>query len=165
MAFDNDPFHYRTYTSISDFFHFGLNEEFWRHAITFSQGNGWNTAWTAVKGRLEYLRARLVRAIFGNHWRKKGRIHFLGFKHGFENSFNTHFHVLMGIIGVHDWPDLGVEHALYEIDSLRPGQMGYEKSIHIDCDWRKNNQMHSYVSRFVQSGSDAFSLCDIDRNL
>jgi hypothetical protein len=49
----------------------------------------------------------------------------------------------MGIKGVYDWPDLRVEHALYEINSLRSGQMGYEK-------------FNPYRLRLEEKQSDAF---------
>jgi hypothetical protein len=32
----------------------------------------------------------------------------------------------------------------------------WEKLLHVDYDWEDGNQFHSYISRFVQNGSDAF---------
>lgn len=143
-------------TSVSDGFHRAFDEHFWLHAITFNQGNDRNVTRASVEGRLRYLRSKLLRKIFGNHWRGNGYIHFLVFKHGSEKSFNAHYHALMGITGDHHWSDFHVQQAAYGIDATRPDKNRNEKPLHIDCDWEKGNRMHSYVSRDVQNGSDDY---------
>ena len=92
-----------------------------------------------MRTRLKYLKSRLLREIFGNHWRGKGRIDFFVFKHGAENSFNAHYHALMGIAGLHDWIDQHVVETVCSIDSVFIGSRRYEKPIHVDYDWKNGN--------------------------
>ena len=142
MSLCIDAFHDREYTTISDVFRCGLNENYWRHAITFSQGNGWSVTLASVKDRLKYLRARLLRKMFGNHWRGKAEVDFLGFKHGSKNSFDEHYHALMGIRGVHDWSDEHIKDTLYDIDALRPCQeLRQANSYRLRLEGRQSNAL------------------------
>jgi hypothetical protein len=156
MIHTGTPFHDRTYWTVADAFQNGFNESYWRHAIVFSEGNEWNVTETSVRGRLKYLKSRLARTIFGNRWRHKGKIIFFIFKHGADVNFNAHYHALMGIEGSHDWSDQQIADTLRCIDSELIGCRRYEKPIHVDHDWKKGNHMHSYVSKYVQHGSDGY---------
>jgi hypothetical protein len=81
-----------------------------------------------AKRRLNYLRAQMLRAIFGNSWRRKGgKIVFLTFKQGSRATSNQHFHVLMAIEGEHNWSELRI---------ARPREP-WEKPAHVDWDWKR----------------------------
>ena len=62
----------------------------------------------------------------------------------------------MEIIGLHNWPDCQIADTLCNIDRTRTDRRRSEKLIHVDYDWKNGNRMHSYVSRYVQNGSDEF---------
>jgi hypothetical protein len=104
-------------------------------------------------GALAFLAQRLLRLIYGNRYRDKGKVRFIGFVHGNVKSFNLHHHVLMAIEGEpHDWSDYRIVRTLIGLDQVwRMQQLArWEKPVHIDWDWVKGNLYHSYASRFVQ---------------
>ena len=148
-----NAFYEQSYSSVADALSFGLNEQFWRWGLVFSQGNDWNVSENRVCERLRSIRSNLLREIFGNRHRGKGGIQFLVFKHGDLKSFNQHWHVLMAIDGSRpDWDDFRVEMKTLDIDRefIRPAKS--EKLVHVDREWREGNRYHSYVSRYAQSG-------------
>ena len=74
-----------------------------------------------AKRRLNYLRAQMLRAIFGNSWKRKGgKIVFLIFKQGSRATSNQHFHVLMAIEGEHNWSELRIAMEIQSIELSRP---------------------------------------------
>ena len=99
--------------------------------------------------RLNYIRVHLLRAMFGNNFRRKGaEIKFLVFKQGSRATFNQHYHALMAIEGDHDWSDEQIAKAINEIDRNR-SKRHWEKDVHVDFDWIKDNRFHSYVARYA----------------
>jgi hypothetical protein len=58
-------------TSVGDAWRHGLNPEYWRHCITISQGLGWSVSEADATRRLNYIRVRLLKAMFGNNFRRK----------------------------------------------------------------------------------------------
>jgi hypothetical protein len=99
-------FHPNRYSSVSEAFHYGLNEQFWRWGLVFSQGNELNVSANRVKERSRYMASKLLRRIYGNRYRDKALIRFLVFQHGSSESFNEHYHALMGFCGKqHNWSD------------------------------------------------------------
>src|SRR3974377_2346017 len=87
-------------TSIRDAWRYSLDPEFWRHGITISQGLGWSVSEAEAINALNFSRVRLLKAMFGNNFRRKGaEILFLMFKQGSRESFNQHFHALMSVRG------------------------------------------------------------------
>jgi hypothetical protein len=151
------PFLDERYKSTKDAYKNAFNPDYWRHGITISQGNELNVSEKSAQERLIFIRARLLRKTFGNHFRqKKASVDFCVFKHGSKLCFDEHFHALMGIQGNHDWSDAQIAEAIQSIDLDRPHSKRWEKPLHVDYDWEDGNQFHSYVSRFVQNGSDDF---------
>lgn len=73
------------------------------------------------------------------------------FRQGTKKSYNVHYHVLMAIVGKHDWSDEAVEMAIQSIEKNRTKE-SWEKEAKVDCRWRKGNAMHSYCSREVHLG-------------
>jgi hypothetical protein len=151
-----EPFLKGTYKSMGDAHRDSFNPEYWRHGITISRGNGWNISEQVARERLVFIGQKLRRLMFGNQYRKKSSIEFYVYKHGAENCFDEHFHALMGVRGNHDWSDRQIAKAIRSIDLYNPLLERWEKPLHVDYDWEDGNQFHSYVSRFVQNGSDAF---------
>ena len=153
---------HRRYKSVKDAWEHSLDENVWRHSIVISnptldrkkkagisaQGDTENVRDEEVKRRLKYIRARLLRAIWGNHWQGKGQIMYLVFRQGRKKSYNVHYHALMAIVGKHDWSDEAVEIAIQAIEKNRTKE-SWEKEAKVDCRWRKGNAMHSYCSRDV----------------
>lgn len=153
MSIENS-FYQKQYSSVSDALSTGLNEQCWRWGLVFNQGNDWSVSENRVRERLSYIRSNLLRAIFGNRHRGKGSIRFLVFKHGGLNSFNQHWHVLMAIEGSRpDWSDFRVAMKVSEVDGEFIRSVKSEKLVHVDHEWRQGNRYHSYVSRYVQSGT------------
>src|SRR5258708_2238348 len=84
----------RRYKSVKDAWEHSLDENVWRHSIVISnptldrngktgisaQGDTDNVRDDEVRRRLKYIRARLLRAIWGNHWQAKGQIIYLVFR-------------------------------------------------------------------------------------
>jgi hypothetical protein len=91
--------------SIADVWRYGLNPEYWRHGITINQGLGWSVSEVEATKRLNYIRVRLGKALFGNNFRKRAKFTFLMFKQGSREGFNQHYHVLMAVRGDHNWSD------------------------------------------------------------
>ena len=159
IAYDTqyEPFHHGKWSNATEAWEHALNEDFWRHGITINQGLGWNVTEEAAIERLTYIRARLVRRIFGNSWRRRGAtIKFMVFRQGSKRSFNQHFHVLMGIEGNHDWTDEQIASAINEIDRQRRNRQEWEKAVHVDFDWIKGNNFHGYVGRELKFDPDSF---------
>ena len=145
-------------TSIRDVWRYGLNLEFWRHGITISQGLGWSVSEAEAIKRLNYIRVRLLKEMFGNNFRRKGaEIIFLMFKQGSRESFNQHFHALMSVRGDHNWPDDEIAEAILEIDRNR-SRRHWEKDVHVDFDWQNGNRFHSYVAREVTFDPDSLRI-------
>jgi hypothetical protein len=97
-----------------------VNPDYWRYGITISQGNGMSVSVEEATRRLNYIRVRLLKAIFGNSFRRKGvKITFLVFHQGSRTNGNQHFHALMAIDGKHDWCDLKVAQKIQSIERDR----------------------------------------------
>ena len=58
-------------TSVADVWRHGLNPDYWRHGITISQGLDWSVSEVEATKRLNYIRVRLLKAMFGNNFRRK----------------------------------------------------------------------------------------------
>ncbi len=145
------------YSSPKDVWKRGLNQEYWRWGLVFSQGHCMNVTEERVRERLRTISGRLLRKIYGNHYRARGRVRFLGFQHGVAKQHNQHFHVLMAIEGeAHGWLDWRVALQVQSIDRLARTGAWNEKPVHIDFKWRNGNRYHSYTSRFLQfrNGTD-----------
>ena len=125
------------------------------HGITINQGNGWSVSVEEARRRLNYIRVRLLKAIFGNNSRRKGRVYFLPFKQGSRESGTQHFHALMGIEGSHAWSDGKIAERIERIESERK-RAGWEKPAHVDWNWRKGNDFHKYVAREAALQPDSF---------
>ena len=63
-----------------------LNEDYWRHGITVSLGNGMSVSEENAKRRLRYIALHLKRRIWGNNHRKQRNIEFIVFKHQLVNQ-------------------------------------------------------------------------------
>jgi hypothetical protein len=162
LAISDDPKHYpfRDYkgASVADAWRHGFNPEYWRHGITISQGLGWNVSEAEAKRRLNYIRMRLSKAMFGNNFRRKGaKIKFLTFKHGSRATSDEHYHALMAIEGDRNWSDEQIAKAIAEIDRNR-SKRHWEKDVHVDFDWLKGNRFHSYVARYAAYDPDSVSV-------
>ena len=92
--------------------------------------------------------------MFGNNFRNKAAIKFLGFEQGSRKSGNIHFHILLAITGEHDWSDERITQTLYSIDRARKKEK-WEKPIHIDYDWEHGNSFHRYCSREAAINPDS----------
>jgi hypothetical protein len=162
LAISDDPKHepFRDYkgVSIADAWQHGFNPEYWRHGITISQGLGWSVSEAEATRRLNYIRVHLLKAMFGNNFRRKGaEIKFFTFKQGSHATFNQHYHALMAIEGGHDWSDEQIARAINEIDHSR-SKIHWEKDVHVDFDWIKGNRFHSYVARYAAYDPDSVSV-------
>jgi hypothetical protein len=161
LAISDDPKHkpFRDYkgASIADAWQHGFNPEYWRHGITISQGLGWSVSEGEAKRHLNYIRVRLLRAMFGNNFRKRAEIIFLTFKHGSRATSDEHYHALMAIEGDHNWSDEQIAQAINEIDRNR-SKKHWEKDVHVDFDWLKDNRFHSYVARCAAYDPDSVSV-------
>jgi hypothetical protein len=98
-AISNDSKHgaFRDYKGalIADVWRYGLNPEYWRHGLTINQGLGWSVSEVEATKRLNYIRVHLLKAMFGNNFRRKSaKIIFLRFKQGSREDFNQHYHAL-----------------------------------------------------------------------
>ena len=150
------PFREGLYWSAKDAWN-GLNEDYWRYGITINQGNGWSVEEDEAKRRLNYIRLKLLRAMFVNNFRRKGaKIHFCAFKQGSWQTCNQHFHTLMGIEGCHDWADLEIAEAIEKIDLGRRNRKRWEKPVHVDCEWHKGNNFHRYSAREMTHDADSY---------
>jgi hypothetical protein len=145
-------------TGVADAWQHAPNPEYWRHCITISQGLGLSVSEAEATRRLNYIRVHLLKAIFGNNFRRKGaKIEFLVFKQGSRATFNQHYHVLMAIKGDHAWSDEQIAEAIVEIDRNRSKEH-WEKDVHVDFDWKKGNRFHSYVARYAAYDPDSVSV-------
>jgi hypothetical protein len=150
------PFRDYKAASIADAWQQAPNPEYWRHGITISQGLGWSASEAEATRRLNYIRVRLLKAMFGNNFRRKGaKINFLVYEQGSRATFNQHYHALMAIEGDHDWSDERIAKAINEIDRNR-SKRHWEKDVHVDFDWIKDNRFHSYVARYATYDGDSF---------
>ena len=104
-------------TTVADVWRHAPNPKYWRHGITISQGLGWSVSEAEATRRLNYIRVHLLRAMFGNNFRKRAKIEFLMFKQGSRATFNQHYHALMAIEGDHNWSDEQIAQAIIEIDA------------------------------------------------
>jgi hypothetical protein len=144
--------------AISRVFGSDLNGRYWRHCITLNLGNGMSISEEEAKRRLNYLRVQLLKAMFGNSWRRKGgKIAFLVFKQGSRERENQHFHVLMAIEGKHNWSDFRIAMKIRSIELWRPRKR-WEKPAHVDWDWKKGNVFMAYVSRETPRGTDRYDI-------
>src|SRR3984957_21254315 len=85
-------------TTVADVWRHAPNPKYWRHGITISQGLGWSVSEAEATRRLNYIRVRLLKAMFGNNFRRKGaKIKFLVYEQGSRATFNQHHHALMAI--------------------------------------------------------------------
>jgi hypothetical protein len=140
--------------SIADVWRYGLNPEYWRHGITINQGLGWSVSEVEATKRLNYIRVRLGKALFGNNFRKRAKFTFLMFKQGSREGFNQHYHVLMAVRGDHNWSDEQIAEAICEIDCNR-SKRRWEKDVYVDFDWKNGNRFHSYVAREAAFNADS----------
>ena len=144
-------------TTVADVWRHAPNPKYWRHGITISQGLGWSVSEAEATRRLNYIRVHLLRAMFGNNFRKRAKIEFLTFKHGLRATSDQHYHALMAIEGDHDWPDEQIAKAINEIDRNRL-KRHWEKDLYVDFDWIKDNRFHSYVARYAANDPDGVSV-------
>ena len=143
------------YATVSDVWQYGLDEEYWRHGITINLGNGMNVSGEEAKRRLNYIRLHLLRAMFGNNFRRKNaKINFLVFGQGSRLCFNQHYHALMAIGGDHNWSDHQIAEAIREIECNRSKRY-WEKDVHVDFDWKNGNRFLSYVARDAALSADS----------
>jgi hypothetical protein len=162
LTISDEPRHkpFRDYkgTSIAHAWQHGFNPEYWRHCITISQGLGWSVSEAQATRRLNYIRVHLLKALFGNNFRRKGaEIKFFTFTHGSRATFNQHYHALMAIEGDHNWSDEQIAEAIRKIDCERSKEH-WEKDVHVDFDWNKGNRFHSYVARYAAYDPDSVSM-------
>ena len=159
LAISDDPKHnpFRDYkgASIAEAWQHGFNPEYWRHGITVSQGLGWSVSEAETTRRLNYIRVRLLKAMFGNNFRKRAKIIFLIFKQGSRATSDQHYHALMAIEGDHNWSDEQIAKATVEIDRNR-SKRRWEKDVYVDYDWKNGNRFHSYVVRYAAYDGDSF---------
>ena len=152
------PFRDYKGASVADAWQHALNPEYWRHGITISQGLGWSVSEPEATKRLNYIRVRLLKAMFGNNFRRKGaEIKFLRFEQGSRATFDQHHHTLMAIEGDHNWSDERIAKAITEIDRNR-SKRHWEKDVYVDFDWVKGNRFHSYVARYAAYDPDSVSV-------
>jgi hypothetical protein len=152
VDYNSEAFLDLDYSSPADVYARGLNPEFWRWGLTFNQGNEMSVSEERVRGRLAKIAAGLLRQLYGNKFRNKARIRFIGFQHGSVQTYDRHFHVLMAIEGEpHALADAEVAEAVQELDKKTLLGTWGEKLVHVDCGWTKGNSFHSYVSRYVQA--------------
>jgi hypothetical protein len=155
---DRGAFRDRENSSIADAWQYGLNEHYWRHGITINQGMGWSVSEAEAKRRLNYIRVHLLKAIFGNNFRrKKAKITFLAFKQSAYKTDNQHFHALMAIEGDHSWSDQKIANAINEIECNREKKR-WEKNVYVDWNWNKGNRFHGYVAREAALDADSVLL-------
>jgi hypothetical protein len=158
---NGQPFFEGRYKSIRDCFSKAFNPNFWRHGLVISQGNDWNVSYHRAKNRLKFVGQRLLRAIFGNRWREKARAYFFLCKHGKRESFNVHWHAMLGIelIGsaIMRWSDEKIAVEIAKIDQEFCGHRS-EKHVHVDCLWENGNRYHSYITRFAGLVEDDFDV-------
>jgi hypothetical protein len=159
LATSDDPklraFRDRKSASVSDAWRHELNPEYWRHCITINQGLGWSVSADEATKRLNYICVRLLKAMFGNNFRRKhAEIVFLTFKQDSHEGFNQHFHALMAIEGDHEWSDQQIAEAICEIDRKR-SKRHWEKEVHVDWEWVNGNRFHSYVAREAAFNPDS----------
>jgi hypothetical protein len=150
-----DAFHQTRFSTVEEAFQGGFHEQFWRHGIVISQGNGMSVSMEEAVRRLDSIRRHLGRRMFGNHWR--GKITFAVFPHGSKTSGNEHFHALLGIEGDHNWSDFRIAMTVGTIERIRHWRRvdrPWEKMAHVDWDWKKENRYHGYVSRYANKRSD-----------
>jgi hypothetical protein len=145
------------YTSVKDAWQNGLNPEYWRHGLVFSQGNEMNVTEHRVKDRLQFIRKRLLRAMFGNRYRDTEQydIHLIQVREGYSQSFNQHFHVLLHVEGRHNWSDFRIAAKVRFLDILFLKDHGWEdeKPVHVDYDWKHGNHYHAYTTKSIRSSS------------
>jgi hypothetical protein len=152
----HDPFRDYKGASIAGAWQHGFNPEYWRHGITISQGLGWSVSEAEATRRLNYIRVHLLKAMFGNNFRRRGaEIKFFVFEQGSRATFNRHYHALMAIEGDHNWSDEQIAKAITEIDCDR-SKKHWEKDVHVDFDWKNGNRFHSYVARYAAYDPDSF---------
>ena len=140
------------YKTVADAWSHGLNEKYWRHGLVFNQGNGHNVTRNRVRERLSFIACRLLRNIFGNRYRDKGDVRFLGVEEGSKKSYNQHYHVLMAIDGDHGWDVRRVQQEIKTIDAMFLISHGWygEKPAEIECGWELGNRYHSYTTKMLQ---------------
>jgi hypothetical protein len=148
--------------SVENVFRYGFNEQFWRHGIVISQGNKMSVSKDDAIRRLDSLRRHLGRRMFGNKWREKAQITFVLFQHGSRETFNEHYHALLGIGGDHEWTDFGIAMAINLIEGMRHRRRSpnrrWEKIAHVDWNWARGNRYHSYVGRFANKRPDNWEI-------
>lgn len=152
------PFHLNPFSTVKAAFQHSFNEQFWRHGIVISQGNGMSVSKEEAIRRLDSIRRHLGRKMFGNHWRNKAKIKFVLFQHGSTATDDGHYHALLGIEGDHDWSDFRIAMTIQSIERMRHWRRGadrhWEKPAHVDWNWEKSNRYHGYVSRFANIRPD-----------
>ena len=132
-----------------------LDQEYWRIGLTINLGNGMNVSGEEAKRRLNYIRLRLLKAMFGNNFRRKNaKINLLVFGQGSRLCFNQHYHALMAIEGDHNWSDQRIATVISEIECNR-SKRPWEKDVHVDFDWKNGNRFHSYVARDAAFNADS----------
>jgi hypothetical protein len=63
----------------------------WRWGLVFNQGNGMNVTEERVRERLRTIAGRLLRKMYGNHYRSRGNVRFIVFQHGSPKRHNRIF--------------------------------------------------------------------------
>ena len=158
---NSEPFHPGRFVSIEDAWSQSINEDYWRHGLIISQGNGMNVSADRCRERLKFIASRLLRAIYGNKYKRLGhKVQFIVVaEEGWKKSHNTHqyhlhHHILMSVTGDHGWNDFDIRSAILKIDELFLKTHGWdwEKRIQVDCNWKKTNRYHSYSTDTIQRG-------------
>ena len=110
------------------------------------------------------IRRHLLRKMFGNRWRQKAKATFVVFQHGSRATGDAHFHAVLGIDGAHDWSDFRIGLTIKSIELMQHMRMArvrpWEKMAHVDWNWAKGNQYHSYISRFANKRPDDWFIID-----
>ena len=151
------PFHQKRFQSVTDAYQHGFNEHYWRHGIVISQGNRMSVSLDDALRRFDKIRRYLSRKMFGNGWRKKGKINMVIFQHGSRDTCDAHFHGLLGIEGDHGWSVFRIAMTIRSRElmlKMRQRTLGWEKMAHVDWNWEKGNRYHSYISRFANKRPD-----------
>lgn len=137
------------YATVRDAWQHGLDESHWSHGITINLGNDMSVSDAEVQRRVSYIRVNLLKAMFGNNWRRKASADFIAFRGGSKELLNQHWHVLMSVRGTHDWSNEKIAKQISQIENRRPRER-WEKVAHVACNWKNDNRFHSYCAREIQ---------------
>jgi hypothetical protein len=90
---EKTAFHPGHYQNVKEAWSQAINENYWRHGLVISQGNEMNVSAERCRERLKFIASRLLRAMYGNKYRRKGhKVHFIVAGEGSKESYNLHYH-------------------------------------------------------------------------